>query len=83
MIKAGDLRRGCERLDLWNSWGNYCIAPKSVGSQTMNEDSSRSKHGELKAFRTGRTDQLNANRDPELRIQIPVGANSTEKVPGT
>ena len=52
-IKAGDLRRGCKGLDIWNSWGNYCVAPKSVGSQTMNEDSSRSQHGELTASWTG------------------------------
>ena len=80
-IKAGDLRRGCEGLDIWNSWGNYCVAPKSVGSQTMNEDSSRSQHGELTASRTGGTDQLNAHS--ELRIQILVRANSTEKAPDT
>ena len=80
-IKAGDLRRGCEGLDIWNSWGNYCAAPKSVGSQTMNEDSSRSQHGELTASRTGGTDQLNAHS--ELRIQILVRANSAEKVPDT
>jgi hypothetical protein len=42
-MKAGDLRRGCEGLDIWNSWGKYCVAPKSVGSQTMNGDSSRSR----------------------------------------
>ncbi len=46
-VKAGDLRRCCEGLNLWNSWGNYCAAPKSVGSQTTNGDSSRSQHGEL------------------------------------
>ena len=80
-IKAGDLRRGCEGLDIWNSWGNYCAAPKSVGSQTMNEDSSRSQHGELTASRTGGTDQLNAHS--EQRIQILVRANSTEKAPDT
>ena len=80
-IKARDLRRGCEGLDIWNSWGNYCAAPKSVGSQTMNEDSSRSQHGELTASRTGGTDQLNAHS--ELRIQILVRANSAEKVPDT
>ena len=80
-IKAGDLRRGCEGLDIWNSWGNYCAAPKSVGSQTMNEDSSRSQHGELTASRTGGTDQLNAHS--ELRIQILVRANSAEKVSDT
>ncbi len=82
-IKAGDLRRGCEGLDIWNSWGNYCVAPKSVGSQTMNGDSSRSEsqHGELTASRTGGTDQLNAHF--ELRIQILVRANSAEKVPDT
>ena len=64
-INAGDLRRGCEGLDIWNSWGNYCVAPKSVGSQTMNEDSSRSQHGELTASRTrtGGTDQLNAHSE--------------------
>ncbi len=80
-IKSGDLRRGCEGLDIWNAWGNYCVAPKSVGSQTMNEDSGRSQHGELTASRTGGTDQLNAHS--ELRIQILVRANSAEKVPDT
>ncbi len=25
-IKAGDLRRGCEGLEIWNFWGNYCVA---------------------------------------------------------
>jgi hypothetical protein len=34
--KAGDLHWRCEGLDIWNSWGNYCVAPKSVGCQTMN-----------------------------------------------
>jgi hypothetical protein len=80
-IKAGDLRWGCEGLDIWNSWGNYCVARKSVGSQTMNEDSSRSQHRELTASRTGGTDQPNAHS--ELRIQILVRANSAEKVPDT
>ena len=80
-IKAGDLRRGCEGLDIWNSWGNYCAAPKSVGSQTMNEDSSRSQHGELTASRTGGIDQLNAHS--ELRIQILVRANSAKNFPDT
>ena len=82
--KTGEMRWGCEHcegLDIWNSWGNYCAAPKSVGSQTMNEDSSRSQHGELTASRTGGTDQLNAHS--ELRIQILVQANSAEKVPDT
>jgi hypothetical protein len=75
--KAGDLRRGCEGLDIWNSWGNCCVAPESVGSQTMNGDSSRSQHGELTASRTGGTDQPKAHS--ELRIQIPVRANSQRK----
>ncbi len=46
-IKAGDLRRGYEGLDIWNTWGNYCVAPKSVGSETTNGDCSRSQHGDL------------------------------------
>ncbi len=27
-IRAGDLRWGCEGLDImiWNLWGNYCVA---------------------------------------------------------
>ncbi len=65
-IKAGDVCRGCEGLDIWSSWGNNCVAPKSVGSQAMNDDSSRSQHGELTAFRTGGTDQFNAHS--KLRI---------------
>ncbi len=80
-MKAGDLCMGCEGLDLCNSWGNYCVAPKSVGSQTMKQDSSRSQHGELTASRTGVTDQLNAHSG--LRIQILVRANSAKKVPDT
>ncbi len=60
-IKAGDLRRGCEGLDIWNSWGNYCVAPKSIGSQTMNKVSSHSQHVELTSSWTGGTDQFNAS----------------------
>ena len=78
-MKAGDGEAG-EGLDIWNSWGNSCVAPKSVGSQTMN-DSSRSQHGELTASRTGGTDQLKAHS--ELRIQMLVRANFAEKVPDT
>ncbi len=47
----------------------------------MNEDSSRSQHGEFTASLTGGTDQLNAYS--ELRIQIFLRANSAEKVPDT
>jgi hypothetical protein len=54
------------------------ICPKSVGSPTMNKDSSLSQHGELTASRTGGTDQLNAHS--KLRIQILNLANSAEKV---
>ena len=82
MICVGDVKGST--FGSWNSWGNYCVAPKSVGSQTMKEDSSRSQHGELTASRTGGTDQLNAHS--ELRIQILVQAklaNSTEKAPDT
>jgi hypothetical protein len=77
-IKAGYLRRGCDGLNIWNSRGNYCVAPKSVGSQTMNEDCSRSQHGELTASRTGGTDQFNVHS--ELHFQILVRPNYAEKV---
>jgi hypothetical protein len=64
-IKAGDLRRGCGGIDIWNFRGNsgYCDCPKSVGSQTTNRKSSRPARGTHTASRTGETDQCHAAED--------------------
>jgi hypothetical protein len=58
-----------EGLDIWNSWGNCCFAPKSVGSQTTNGDSSRSQHREFIQL-PGLEGLTNSMLTPKLRIQI-------------
>ena len=80
-IKAGDLRRGCEGLELRNFLGNYCVALNRLGLRPRTETPVAPSTGNSYGF-PDRRDRPNHAHPLDSASRVVSGRIPRKKTPG-